>query len=190
MIIPAGFAQINLIYTGASVPTGAQVTFGVDISGSPLSALEIGQSIAADYDTSGFQELMTAGTDLTGILVKEGPNATGASVLVSVSHPGINSDPASPAVAHLVHKHTNEGGRKARGRAFFPGVRESQVGAGGALVPSTVTLWNTALFDFHAKLATDSLPMVLLHTDSTAPYELVGWTCDGTVATQRRRQRR
>lgn len=209
MIIPEGYGQINLLFTGPGLPNGAQVTWGIDNRTLDLTPLQIGQVILDAYNTANFDALMTTAANLTGILVKLGPEDTGPSIVFSCSVPGINSDPASAAVAHLAHKHTAFGGRRGRGRAFWPAVRESQVDGGGAILSATVTLWNTALFTFHAELATEGIPMVVLHGPPThweivdgqpkrvndssagvpAPYEMSGWTLDPMVATQRRRQR-
>jgi len=47
MIIPSGYAQVNLIFSGSDVPTGAQMTFGVNNQGSDLTAGAIAAEVIA-----------------------------------------------------------------------------------------------------------------------------------------------
>ena len=208
-VIPEGWGQVNLLYTGTGYPEGAQVTFGIDNRSLDLPALTIGGLVLDAYVSAGLASPMANSSTLSGILVKLGPNDTGPSVVTSASVTGANADPASAAVSWLATKHTLFGGRRGRGRSYFPSVRESQVDGAGMIPPAIVTDWNTRLFNFHAELATESIPMVLLHSypliwtvvnnrprsspDTSAalpdPYELTGWTMSNEVATQRRRQR-
>jgi hypothetical protein len=193
MIIPAGFAQINAIHTGAGVPTGAQWTIGVDhtaFSGDPQAVAQAFETILLN---SGLYANVHSDCDMTSVLVKFGPNDTGPSVLEPANEPGTGGTGGAAAPAFLIHKNTLLGGRAGRGRFFLPGVPETAVGPGGVLASGVVTAVNTALNAFWGDMATADLGLVLLHAEGspiTTPTIIESLTCDPVVGTQRRRQRR
>jgi len=193
VIIPTGCAQVNFIYTGASVPTGAQWTLGLDISGFIGDPAAVGAAISTNYTESNFDAQTGANCDLTGILVKFGPNATGPSALVAANEGGVGGGDSIPNIAALAHKNTEDGGHAGRGRTYFPGVQESSVVDGGALVAAYRTALQTCFDTFYDKCVADELFPVLLHGENSPlsiPSAMLGWTVDATAATQRRRLRR
>lgn len=190
MIIPVGYSQVNILFTGAAVPSGAQMTFGVE-NGSGLTPLQIGALVSGDWNPSLLPALHVAACVLSGVLVKNGPNATGPSATFAVNTPGTLGGTAGYAGASvLIEKNTASGGRKGRGRMFMPGISESEIDVGGALAGGYRTLQQTAWTAFLNALSADAIPMVLLHADATAPTPVTSLAIDATIATQRRRQRR
>lgn len=193
MEIPVGYAQVNLLFTGLSVPTGAQCTFGVDVSGFTGTPLDAGNEILGAWLTAGVAVVQTDTTTLAGVLVKFGPVETGPSATAPGSITGgISSTGASPAVAALVKKETAFGGRAGRGRMYLPGMGEANVETTGTLNTTYRAAVEENLEDFRAICDSVSLPWVLLHGEGSpfAPYPITGLSVDPVVATQRRRQRR
>jgi len=194
MIIPSGFAQVNLMFTGSNVPTGAEMTFGVDHSGYSGTPVQAGEDIADIFDGADLEGLMNTSIALTGVLVKYGPNSTGPSGLFTASINGTgSSDGMSSNVAYLIHKNTALGGRAGRGRMFMPGVQEGEVDHQGDVDPTFLGLLNTRWSTFGANMAIADLPLVLLHAAGSpisTPTVVTSLTVDARVATQRRRLRR
>lgn len=100
--------------------------------------------------------------------------------------------------AWLVKKLTAEGGRRNKGRQFWPGVPDVSVNDVGVLNANEVTDWNTALATYRTgALASDRIArLVLFHTlppastNPLAPTTITALIMDGMVATQRQRLRR
>lgn len=192
-VIPAGFAQANLIFGGVALPTGAQVTLGLNISsfaGTPADAAAL---IGANY-LGKLNTQQSSQVRLDSTLVKFGPDATGPSALVPTLAAGTLPGNAEPSqVAFLVHKVTPQGGRAGRGRFFLPGPSEADIDGAGVITPARAAALQTALDDFYDQLIVDLLGPVLLHSVGApivTPLGLTSLTLDQRVATQRRRLRR
>jgi len=109
MLIPAGFGQINWLFSGTAYPTGAQVTLGYDVpsgGGGPDSEAEFFFTVWRDN----ILPLQTSDLALTGCMVKHGPNATGPTGIYLATEPGEGPASASPSnCALLVRKITASG---------------------------------------------------------------------------------
>lgn len=96
----------------------------------------------------------------------------------------------------LVKKQTALGGRRNRGRMFFPCPEESATDPAGVYAPASVTAFNVQT----AKLLTGGTvhtafgflgdPVVLHETGSQTPAEVTDLVTQSKIATQRRRLRR
>lgn len=193
MIIPSGYAQLNAIFTGASVPTGAQYTLGLDIGAFAGGTQDIAQAFEASLVTAGLAAQIANNCNMTSVLVKEGPNATGPSFLEPANDPGTGGTAGAVAPAYLVHKNTADGGRAGRGRMYIPGVPEAKVDAGGVLASGVATAVTTAMNTLLADLTAEDLIPVVLHgagSPISTPSVITAFSCDTVVGTQRRRQRR
>lgn len=193
MIIPIGYAQINAIHTGEGAPTGAQWTLGVDITGFSGSPSDLAQAFETWVLDSGIYALVSSSITMTSVLVKFGPNATGPSHLEPANQPGTETSDMVPNTCYLVHKNTADGGRAGRGRAYVPGVPESDVTTSGTLVSGRASAMNTALATFQAAMEADLVNGVVLHgagSPLSTPSVITGFSCDAKAATQRRRLRR
>jgi len=190
VIIPAGYAQVNVHFTGDNLPTGAQVTFGVDDNGA-LTATQIAEIVENALIVGDMMSRLVDDMVISNLHVKKGPNETGPFVDYALNIPGESTaNGVSPNVSFLVTKNTSQGGRKGAGRMFWPGLTEAGIGSDG-LMDVTVRANLQAHFDtFLSTLVGDSLPMVLLHGDATAPYNVDSLTVAAVGATQRRRIRR
>lgn len=192
MLIPGGYGQVNLKFTGASLPFGAQMTWGFqDVLGDDAAAEAT--LFANMWDAALLDSLQCTTCVLTSVLVKHGPNATGDSAEVGTSKPGLEVGVGtSPQVALLIRKNTATGGRQGRGRMYMPGLPEIHVETSGTYDATQRAAAQTRFTDFLGDLEAAGLPMVLLHAgpgSEPEPFNVLSLTVDSRVATQRRRNR-
>ena len=200
MIIPEGFTQINLKFTGSGLPTGAEVTFAV-INPADQPPTTIAADVLAEWAAAGIMGNLSNGVSVTSVLAKNGPNETGPSAEIPASVPGTGgSGIATPNVTWLVKKATPLGGRRGSGRMYLPGVIEGAVDGAGQMDPGNVTALQGDLDTFLTGLVTAGNPMYLLHAESDEddpdpspvpdPTIVSDLLVSSTAATQRRRLRR
>lgn len=93
--------------------------------------------------------------------------------------------------AVLIAKITTSGGRRNRGRMFFPGMPQGAALANGQIVTGTRTLWQNAVDSWYEAEQTIGWGFgVLLHqTGSPLPTTITNLVVRGQLATQRRRMR-
>lgn len=191
MIIPTGYAQVNLRFTGNGYPRGAEVTYGVDNTGSTLTAEAIAGEALAAWVTwiKGAQSIACV---LKEVYVKLGPNATGADFTLSSGVSGDLADNCLPCqVAVLARKLTASGGRINKGRWFWPGATEDQTDGAGLLNTGGLDDWSGAVAGFWAAHGTADLPVVLLHSDAgDTPTPVTNVQTQQQMASQRRRLRK
>jgi hypothetical protein len=189
--IPSGYAQVNLKFGGTAFPTGAECTFGVRLLTADDPATVA--STIEDITLTRLQDRLPSTVTLNSVLVKFGPNATGPFDDFGSNTPGTGSSGnVNPNMAMLIKKGTNLGGRKGRGRMYWP-VAEDQVDQAGVLKtsPDQVTAMNEALADWAADLVAADLPLMLLHNDpGDTPSAITTLATQAITATQRRRLRR
>ncbi len=191
MIIPVYFAQCNLKFSGAAVPTGAEVTFGLGGTGASGFPTDIAQTVLTALLDSTVLTNLDSNVLLEEIAIKKGPNVDGAFGAISTNNSGsVTGTGQSPNTAFLITKNTSTGGRKGRGRFYWPGVASNQITESGIINGSTHTAIQSDFSSFLGKLTAADVPMVLLHTDLTAPNVVTSLTLQARVATQRRRLRR
>lgn len=192
-VIPSGFAQANFRYTGGMAPTGAEWTLGLDVSAALGGPAGVAADLGANYAAT-IRTVLPSAAVLTEVLVKFGPNSTGPAASDFTSYAGTGGgSPTSPAVAIIVKKNTAAGGRTGRGRFFLIGAQESEVGETGVLTSGFIAGLQAELDSFYDELVSSGMPPVLLHSEGspvTTPTAITSFSCDGTVGTQRRRQRR
>jgi hypothetical protein len=193
MLIPSGFGQINWIFASSGAPLGAEVTCGCETSdfvGTPTEAAEA----AFDAWDAGPQSVQQSTIILVGTRVKFGPTATGPTGEFAGNLPGgLGGSGVSAAVSLLVAKTTSFGGRAGRGRMFMPGMTEADVGPNGVVDSAYLGAAQTAFDTLHTALNTANLQPVLLHSETSplsTPTIIDAFVVQGTVATQRRRQRK
>lgn len=190
--IPAGVAQVNLKFTGINLPTGAEMTFGVDQAAQ--TPVGVAGAVCTAWDLSGVQSLQTDETLLASVYVKFGPSLTGPSADVACGLAGVATGAGvHPNTAMLVKKVTPDGGRAGRGRMYMPGMPETVISDSGLVDAGFLGSANTAFEDFRARLNTATIPMILLHgagSPISLPSVVTSLLVDPKVATQRRRLRR
>lgn len=194
MIIPDGYAQVNLRWEGTPVPTGAESTFGIRLDDAAESPTSLAMKVEAQFSASGIMAPFTQDISITNIHVKFGPDSTGPFADLPVSIEGESADAAVPSnTALLIRKHTGFGGRAGRGRMYWPGLPETKVGANGNVDSALRTLVGDKLDDIRSGLALNDAVMVLLHgagSPLSSPSVITSTSIDAKAATQRRRLRR
>lgn len=193
MIIPTGFAQSNLIFSGNMLPTGAQITCGHGLGafgGTPLlAAIDVRDA----FENEILPSLANAIT-LDLCRVKFGPNATGPEGEATSGQVGGSPDDSnSPNAAMLVRKVTGSGGRANKGRFFCPGLTEAMIDTGGVLDPDVFSALTTAWNAYYDALVLADLPPRVLHSAGSpvsTPTTVTGFQLQVLTATQRRRLRR
>lgn len=192
-VIPADYGQANLLFTGAALPLGAEVTFGF-LNRLDKTADAIAADIVADFGPVVSGTVISSGVQFSGVRVKLGPADIGPTAEVSASvNGGGAATTTSPNVSFLVHKQGNFGGRAGRGRMYLPGVVEGSVDPNGELTSGAITGLQTLVSAFLAALESDDIPMYLLHGATSpldGPTDVTSLAVDSRVATQRRRLRR
>lgn len=189
MIIPVGFSQATLNFAGNGLANPGAVVFGMD-QGGGADPDTVAEQVYGAFEATILTQL-TDDITLTSCLVKFGPNTTGPSAEFAAAAIGGIGGAGSPSnAAYLVRKNTSLGGRQGRGRMYLPGVAESTTGSDGAIDPGTRDIIQDEVTTFGNLLVLASIPMVLLHTDATAPTPVTTLVLQGRIATQRRRLRR
>lgn len=193
MLIPVGYAQINVGMTVNTWPYQPEVVFGVRLDNPGDTPFDVADKVWDEIETHlvpGFVNSLR----LVSVRAKFGPNETGpfAERTGSVAGPGPLAS-ASPQVSLLVHKTTLAGGRRSRGRSYWPVLDDEAILPNGNVLPARVTGWQTRMNAFLAGLLDADVPMVLLHHDPPSdvqPYLVQNYNVDSRSATQRRRNRR
>ena len=193
MTIPVGYAQVNWICGGTSLPTGAQFTLGLDLSGYSGDIQTLAGILGDCYDDD-IAPSVSDGFGLTDVLVKYGPDETGQSWLqpyvANGEHAGVG---APPNTAYLIQKQTTMGGRAGRGRMYIPGVPEASITSSGVLDSTLRTDLGSGLDNLVGTLAVAGVVPVVLHQPGSPlviPTEITALTVSPVVATQRQRLRR
>ena len=191
MIIPASYAQANLLFGGAAYPSGAECTIGLDIADAATPAI-LATRVNAVYTSSGFAADASSSSTYLGCLVKFGPNDTGPFATVAASIPGtVGAQTPAPQNAILVQKLTAVGGRRGRGRLFWPGVTEAQLNPDGTLTAAAVTNLQNSFNSFLSGMtALGNFPRLLHTVEGVAPNSITSFSVQSLTATQRRRLRR
>src|SRR5262249_28425763 len=154
--------QVNFKFGGAGYPTGAECTFGTDPTGLDVDDVA---AVFAGLWTGGLRGSTSDAVTLNSILVKAGPNDVAPSTELAVGTACTRQQGArQPGVARLVQKRTMTGGRKGRGRFYWP-IGETQVLDGGAVGSTGLTGFQSTFDDFFDGAAAADCPLVLLHAD-------------------------
>lgn len=194
MLIPESYGQVNLIFSGQAVPTGAQVTIGIGLVDSTESLTDAAAVVSGAISAANFESIIENDSQLDGFLLKLGPNDDGPSGFFShVTVGDAGSEGTAPNVAALVKKITNVGGRQGRGRLYWPFVMQSWIDDGGNIGGAETGTITNCWTDFADGLSAAGYSAVLLHAESSPskpPHQIEGFLCDGLAATQRRRLRR
>lgn len=198
VVVPIGFAQVSMQFTLDSDAEPMVVTIGCDVG------TEDDPSILADavwsrlttsdpmWDPSSISDEYNVGPFVASIMTSTGPQiGTGTEVLVG-TNAGVESLPNNCAV--LVQKRTARGGRKGRGRAYFPPVfpTEGAVEANGNLQPTFIASWQDSMTTWLLSSDSEGQPLVLLHSEEAgpiAPDPITGLVVATKIATQRTRLR-
>ena len=189
MIIPDGYAQINLKFLWPDSSQRAEVVFGVALDDVGLDPHTTAQAVQNAYGDAGLEQVQGEDISLDTILCKFGPNATGGSFELGVGQAGtLTGGLTTPQNSLLVSKVTLHGGRHGRGRSYWPGTQEGVWDNFGNLDAGARETFQSKFDDFVTALVSADIPMYLLHGDDvTTPFAVTSLLVQPLIATQRRR---
>jgi len=194
MIIPEGFAQANIKYAGAALPTGAEITLGLDTRTYAGTALALATEVLTQFQSTAIRLNTSTEVTISSCVIKFGPNEVGATAEYSNPLAGTGGTASSsPNTAWLVQKTSAFGGRTGRGRMYIPGIAETLHNGAGVITPANRTSMQNAMETLRANLVAFGASPVVLHGSATVvvpPRLIVAFNVDAKVATQRRRLRR
>lgn len=190
--VPEGFALIALDFDLVAGGRTATITIGctdadaatVNANATAVRTAWIGSFVPAAL-SSLWQLTRVRYTATRGGLPVDGVDG-------NVSQGTATFNPVSPAVAALLRKVTDSGGRKNRGRMYLPAgyLGELAVSPNGTIDSAVVSDSTGRFQSFIAALTDDDLGPVILHADSSTPTDVVDGFMESQVCTQRRRQRK
>lgn len=193
MLIPVGYAQVNVFMPVNAFPYVPQCTFGIktnEFLGTPEEMAE------ATYDTwaAEWDGFLTSNVTFEKVRLKFGPNSTGPAYEYGGSATGaVGGESVEPSIAALVTKSTAIGGRQGRGRFYLPGMPESYLDPGGTLTSTGILQGQSCADAWLAAMVALDLQPVLLHsvgTSDTTPEDITALTVQARYGSQRRRNRR
>lgn len=202
LVIPPGFGQASVQFRNSGDPDPWYVTFGVDLSEAggdyTLAAAQIAGAVVSSLLGS-----MTTDTILSGVQLRVGQDGgEPLTIFVPQNEAGSSSANKLPQnCAVLITKVTNLGGRKGKGRMFWPNlVAEGVVNNVGVIEAGAVAEFQTQANDLMTYLdgegdppAEFATPMVLLHNGegpgTPAPTPVERLVVQNVISTQRRRLR-
>lgn len=189
---PENFYVASLTLKHSLQARPCAVTFGVQntAAGTP--------TVAADAVLTAVKNILVAAID-TNVLI--GPvslhGGTPADPIAAVSTgalvPGTRAMTGMPPNCDvLVEKNTARGGRRGRGRMFFPFMlSQTEVSEAGIITAGVITTLTTLFNNFRTALNTQQVPMHVLHSPgisaTNAPDLVTGLTVDSVIGSQRRR---
>lgn len=190
LIIPPGFAQVALRYSLTGDPEEMVTTYGIEVAGPGLTEAE---AIADAHDVSFPGAFILEGWTFVGVTLRVGqdggPPATQEVLRGTVGTAEAQGLPNN--CAYLMSKHTTRGGRQGRGRMYWPpfAVEEGVIDNNGMIGEAERAILEGLMLDVLA--ATTNY---LLHDESSpgssTPDEIVSFTLQRQLATQRRRMRK
>jgi hypothetical protein len=200
IIIPSGFGQVlhQLRLTGDPEPMA--VTYGVAIdSGGVIDAPTLVDQLHDAFFEMAKINMPASWTLYQTELKWRGTPVGDLSVQIHVEPKTMEASGAAlpQNVAGLIHKLTQQAGRRNRGRFYLPGLREGEVSDNGQVNSGTVTGTNALLATWLGKfgaLIGQVDAMVVLHSTGISgappPSVVTQLLLDPVVATQRRRLRK
>jgi hypothetical protein len=198
--IPPGFAQVLVPFAHTGLARKAAVTFGIDLAGDPpLTGSTLPEKLLGNLSANLAGAIDTSVT-VGPIVVRVGQDGGDPVVLLGVTTfvGTSSSEKVCSNVALLVRKRTAAGGRRNRGRYYWPWMlSDSAVDEIGQISGGDVTGLQAAHSAFLTAVGATSgsvpgTPMVILHSTSglsvpAAPTAVTSVVIDPVVATQRRR---
>lgn len=195
VIIPEGYAQLTLIYTGPMFVSGGGATvLGFGGESDPITTIPIFADALAGSWIDNIKPITDSNLRLERIHWA-GPTQSGD---VPVAEAGGQSRTSiSPNVATLVSYTSLFKGRRGRGRSYLPALlAQTEVDESGAITLTKVDTIQAAINSFFGDLPAS--PQVILQRDEPGqktppldpPPEVVSRTVAVRAASQRRRLRR
>lgn len=196
MYWPAGFALVThyMLQDGDSEPM--LTTVGCSSTGLPGGASSIADTFVTAWEDN-LAGLFSVDSLLDHVEVAAGPSSApirADSTIGSVAGTA-SAGIVLPNTALLVRKQTGEGGRKGRGRMYWPCFGQvNNMTGNGLLVGGFMSTIQGAFEDWHQQIIDSSGPgavgeLYLFHAEEEAPTLIDAFLVQQRLATQRRRLR-
>lgn len=191
--IPPGFAEAWMRFNTPGDAENMYISQGVELAAGAAASVGTADAILASMNSC-FDGLISSAYSLGPGHVIFGND--GGDIRVDGTASPENGTQAAtaypPNVAILVRKNTNAGGRRGRGRLYFPGAPESSAGSDGQLDSTYRSTCQTALNALLVELedgAPTDAAVVFHDTAPFTPTTITSYEVQQYVATQRRRLR-
>lgn len=197
MPIPAGYHNVEFVYRHGDATRDCTFAIGIKDLGDPATPSAIVDLMVTTWTDTGhpgapsaystewlFLGCVDTYEDESGPIRYEHPVVQAGSA--TLSPVPINS-------AILINKVTGAGGRRNRGRLFYPPVypTEGDVSALGVIQSSDVTALQAKFDSWYTAAVADDMQPVLFHqTGAQLPTVITSFKVQNLLATQRRRMRR
>lgn len=199
VVIPPGYAQLSIEHWLADYPRPAVTTFAAKILGTEDGD---GFNPATQFFTAfvtAYKALVDNGVTLRNPRAVVGQDGGDPLVFTTAQSEagGQARSSTAPALALMISKNTGLGGRKNRGRMYFPwAMDDNAVAENGSVNSTIVNAYTSASANFLDYLGgADSRfslldGAVLLHSDLTPPTPITSMVASPVIRTQRNRQAR
>jgi hypothetical protein len=200
-------AQLGLVtqqFIRSDMSRAAEVTFGLACTGTP--SLTVAQDSIDDFQAAfnaGLAGQFDSEVTILQPTIRLGDGSTTPFEAVAAGSPASGTNATTfppPQVATLVKKSTGVGGKKNRGRSYFPFLTASSaISENGTINNTQLGIINGILATFLAQLVTDQIAMVIVNKTFNTPHPphfvtavtggpaVTSYICEPLVATQRRR---
>lgn len=194
-VLPPGYVSVIMPIQRLNDPDPYAVTWAFDYPGDATGPQEVADVVQNNFVSlwaSSFPNDCTLGPAQISV-GQDGGDPLVATAATTGS--GSNSSDFAPQnCALLIQKRSNLGGRRNRGRCYFPVITEGAVNEVGELSETQVASYQSIADDwlqFYNLGAGIVGPMVILHNDgSIPPTPVATLVVQRLIATQRRRLRR
>lgn len=194
VIIPLNEAQVTLVFTCVGQVRECVTTFGVrpDVIGA--TAFQIATDVRALYVASNLGVAGTFSSSWTWKSIRVSKMTTTGVQFAEIATPVVGTQTANTVpigTAILIKKITQNGGRRHRGRMFWPPVafNESIISPAGVIATAELAAEQTKWTNFATSLSSGDYPMVIFHDDGSPSTLVSSLVLDSLCATQRRRMR-
>jgi hypothetical protein len=187
LVIPAGYSEV-VVQISSLIPGKVNsFSFGVNDTPGGASQAQI-TSWLSTAAAGNFRHALYSQYQVVGYEMRDA--TTSVFVPLGVAGNGVAAGLMPPGVSPLLKKQSGLIGRANRGRMYWPGcLAEADVNNDGTLPSAVISSLTTDAVGLITKLHTVSKDVYLLHNSALAPTLVTTIQCQGTVATQRRRQR-
>lgn len=192
-IIPPGFAEVTMPHTHAALGRSAAVVFGIEVPSGGVVPEDLADDIQTIYLAafgSGIDNQVTVGPAEVRIGQDGGEGLVGVATATGTGSRSGDTVPGNTGI--LLHKRTNRGGRRGRGRFYVPwSLSEAEVDEVGRVTTTARQSWANRGATMLSALSAADAPLVLLHSVGSslpgAPDIVTSISVDPVVGTQRRR---
>lgn len=197
MPIPAGFHNVEFVYRHGDATRDCTFAIGFDDQRSTIVPATLGAAVNEAWIDTGCPGQPSAySTEWLYLGVVDTYESESGPIRYDTPEVQAGSATLAPVpinCAVLINKVTAAGGRRNRGRIFYPPVfpNEGDISALGIIQSSDVTALQTKFANFLAELDTVQIHPVLFHqSGAQTPTPIVDLRVQPMLATQRRRMRR